>query len=188
MTCPNIQKLTDHPRAWYAGHFRPRMAMGTRFDPRNINKQCAGCNVYNDGRPYEHSLAIDKKFGKWLFIGEVFSSGMKKRRCRPASCFCYKGGLRLTRLPVHQQRTAPQGSLSNLAGGFPTKLARRSNGLVSAAPRSPHGAGRSPVGETTEYHTLPSFLGRARLKSELFSNLSSYGVSLHRHFRKPFCG
>jgi hypothetical protein len=40
------------------------MAMGTRFDPRNINKQCAGCNLYNDGGPDEHSLAIDKKFGK----------------------------------------------------------------------------------------------------------------------------
>lgn len=39
-------------------------AEGTRFDPRNANKQCAYDNIYQDGLSYEHGLVIDKKFGK----------------------------------------------------------------------------------------------------------------------------
>jgi hypothetical protein len=64
ITCPNIQKELDDPRAWHCGHFRPRGSMGTRFDPRNAAKQCAYDNIYLEGRSYEFSLAIDKKYGK----------------------------------------------------------------------------------------------------------------------------
>lgn len=49
---------------WHCGHFRPRGAMNTRFDPQNANKQCAYDNIYKDGMAYEHGLAIDRKFGK----------------------------------------------------------------------------------------------------------------------------
>jgi hypothetical protein len=64
ITCPKIQTENDDPRAWHCGHFRPRGAMGTRFDPRNANKQCAYDNIYQDGLSYEHGLAIDKKYGE----------------------------------------------------------------------------------------------------------------------------
>jgi hypothetical protein len=63
-TCPKIQQATDDPRAWHCGHFRPRGSMGTRFDPRNAGKQCAYDNIYLEGRSYEFSLAIDKRWGK----------------------------------------------------------------------------------------------------------------------------
>jgi hypothetical protein len=36
--------------------------MATRFNPANLNKQCAGCNVYGDGKAYEHGMAIDQKY------------------------------------------------------------------------------------------------------------------------------
>lgn len=62
ITCGRIPHENDDPRAWHAGHFRPRGAMATRFNPSNLNKQCAGCNVYGDGKAYEHGLAIDAKY------------------------------------------------------------------------------------------------------------------------------
>ncbi len=63
-TCPKIQKEDDDPRAWHCGHFRPRSSMATRFDPRNAAKQCAYDNIYLEGRSYEFSIAIDKRWGK----------------------------------------------------------------------------------------------------------------------------
>ena len=55
-----------------AGHFQPRQHLFTRFDERNVNGQCKGCNNkdWNQGEQYKHGIAIDKKFGKgtaqWL--------------------------------------------------------------------------------------------------------------------------
>ncbi len=49
---------------WHAGHFRRRSHMSTRFNPLNINKQCAYDNTYQDGKAYEYGLALDKKFGQ----------------------------------------------------------------------------------------------------------------------------
>lgn len=62
ITCARLPSENDGPRSWHAGHFRPRGSMATRFNPCNVNKQCAGCNVYGDGKAYEHGLAIDEKY------------------------------------------------------------------------------------------------------------------------------
>lgn len=36
--------------------------MSTRFNPRNGNKQCPGCNTFNYGKEYEYGLALDRKY------------------------------------------------------------------------------------------------------------------------------
>lgn len=47
-----------------AGHFISRRFNSTKYDERNCSAQCVNCNKYNDGKQYEHSIAIDKKFGQ----------------------------------------------------------------------------------------------------------------------------
>lgn len=46
-----------------AGHFMSRRFNSTRFDERNVNLQCARCNMWGGGEQYLHSIAIDKKYG-----------------------------------------------------------------------------------------------------------------------------
>lgn len=47
-----------------AGHFRRRECMATRFHYQNVNAQCVKENRFEGGKPYEYSLALDKKWGK----------------------------------------------------------------------------------------------------------------------------
>ena len=47
-----------------AGHFQTRAKYSTRWDERNVNAQCKGCNMVNGGQQYIHGLEIDKKFGE----------------------------------------------------------------------------------------------------------------------------
>lgn len=47
-----------------AGHFISRRHLATKFDERNINAQCAGCNKFNSGNQFLHGRVIDKMYGK----------------------------------------------------------------------------------------------------------------------------
>lgn len=52
-----------------AGHFRGRGMMSTRWDPINVNGECSGCNNqdysgYGEGKSYEYSVGLDKRWGK----------------------------------------------------------------------------------------------------------------------------
>jgi hypothetical protein len=45
------------------GHVFSRRHLSTRWEERNANSQCCGCNMFEGGRQYEHALATDKKWG-----------------------------------------------------------------------------------------------------------------------------
>tara|TARA_R110001599_G_scaffold110671_9_gene274717 strand:+ start:1445 stop:1831 length:387 start_codon:yes stop_codon:yes gene_type:complete len=45
-----------------AGHFMSRTKYSTRWDEENVHAQCAGCNMWKQGRQYEMSIYIDQKF------------------------------------------------------------------------------------------------------------------------------
>lgn len=47
-----------------AGHFQTRTKYSTRWDERNVNAQCKGCNMKNGGQQYVHGKEIDKKYGE----------------------------------------------------------------------------------------------------------------------------
>jgi hypothetical protein len=47
-----------------AGHFISRKQKGTKFDERNVNAQCGGCNKFGQGMQLVHARAIDKIHGK----------------------------------------------------------------------------------------------------------------------------
>ena len=36
---------------------------GTRYNEKNANSQCVYCNTYDQGRQFEHGMAIGKKYG-----------------------------------------------------------------------------------------------------------------------------
>lgn len=62
ITCGKVAFWTKE--GMQAGHFQTRVKYSTRWDEKNVNAQCAGCNMTNGGQQYLHGLAIDKKFGE----------------------------------------------------------------------------------------------------------------------------
>ncbi len=50
-------------KAAHAGHFVSRRHMATRWDERNVNSQCCGCNTFNNGALDEYSRWILQKYG-----------------------------------------------------------------------------------------------------------------------------
>lgn len=64
---------------YHAGHFRRRECMSTRWDWRNVNGQCSGCNTFRGGLPYEYGLALDKKWGKGT-AKQLYKISMKQKQ------------------------------------------------------------------------------------------------------------
>lgn len=52
-----------HWKEGQAGHFVSRKASKLRFDERNVNLQCVGCNVFKYGEQWVHGKEIDRKYG-----------------------------------------------------------------------------------------------------------------------------
>lgn len=59
VTCTHF----DHWRSLQCGHFMSRKHMATRFEEKNCSSQCGGCNGPGSGKQFEHSLALDKRWG-----------------------------------------------------------------------------------------------------------------------------
>lgn len=57
ITCGRQSAVMD------AGHFRRRECMSTRFNPMNVNMQCAKCNRF-ESKGYEYGVALDSKYIK----------------------------------------------------------------------------------------------------------------------------
>ena len=53
-----------HVKAMQCGHFMSRRYYSLRWHEKNAHGQCYGCNIGDQGRQYEHSKHIDKKYGK----------------------------------------------------------------------------------------------------------------------------
>jgi len=46
------------------GHYIPRNHLSTRFDLRNCDPQCVGCNLFGGGKHDEFALHLIAKYGK----------------------------------------------------------------------------------------------------------------------------
>ena len=46
------------------GHFMSRKNYSTRWDEKNCQVQCKGCNIFKAGEQYLFSLHLDKKYGE----------------------------------------------------------------------------------------------------------------------------
>lgn len=61
--CCTCGKLI-HYKDGHAGHFISRRHLNTKYDEKNVALQCVGCNTYQQGRQYEFSIYVDKRWGK----------------------------------------------------------------------------------------------------------------------------
>ena len=61
------------------GHFQSRKYLTTRWDAKNCQVQCAGCNVFKYGEQYKFSVNLDAKYGEGTAEElEILSRGMWK--------------------------------------------------------------------------------------------------------------
>jgi len=79
--CRCVTCGTPHPwRSIHAGHFISRGKEATRYNERNCKPQCVSCNTFNQGRQFEYSLYLDKKYGKDTALVIKHLSGMECKR------------------------------------------------------------------------------------------------------------
>lgn len=60
VTCSHV----DRWKYMQAGHFISRKQKATKFEEKNNNLQCGGCNGPKSGMQFEHGKAIDRMYGK----------------------------------------------------------------------------------------------------------------------------
>jgi len=58
----------DHWKKLQAGHFMSRKHYSTRWDERNVEVQCQGCNVWRYGEQYKFSLHLGSELSDELLI------------------------------------------------------------------------------------------------------------------------
>ena len=58
----------DHWKKLQAGHFMSRKHYSTRWDERNVEVQCQGCNVWRYGEQYKFSLYLGSELSDELLI------------------------------------------------------------------------------------------------------------------------
>jgi len=54
----------DHWKSLQCGHFMSRKHYSTRWDEKNCQVQCAGCNVFRWGEQFKFGRNLDIKLGK----------------------------------------------------------------------------------------------------------------------------
>jgi len=62
--CFTCGKVAHYKKGMQNGHFQSRKYLTTRWDNKNCQVQCAGCNVFKYGEQYKFSLNLDVKYGK----------------------------------------------------------------------------------------------------------------------------
>lgn len=66
--------LINEVKKMQCGHFISRKCYSTRWNEKNCNVQCYGCNVMQSGRQFEHSIYIDNKYGKGTSLNLLIES------------------------------------------------------------------------------------------------------------------
>lgn len=75
ITCGNI-----HPySSLQAGHFISRAHYAIRYDERNVNAQCVGCNMFKHGAVEEYFIRLEEMHGRPV-VDELLSLKHQTRR------------------------------------------------------------------------------------------------------------
>ena len=61
VTCFTCGK-NSHYKTQQAGHFQSRRHYATRWDERNVQVQCVGCNMFKGGEQFLFAKALDDKY------------------------------------------------------------------------------------------------------------------------------
>ena len=55
--------VKEYNKGMQCGHFQSRSHLTTRFDEKNCQPQCVGCNMFKQGEQYRFALQLDGKYG-----------------------------------------------------------------------------------------------------------------------------
>lgn len=62
-TCGSVK----HWKEMDAGHYIPKsISLFLRFDERNVQIQCTGCNRFRHGNLTQYALALKRKYGEYI--------------------------------------------------------------------------------------------------------------------------
>ena len=62
--CFTCGKVSHYKSGMQNGHFQSRKHLTTRWDLKNCQVQCVGCNMFKAGEQYKFSVALDSKYGE----------------------------------------------------------------------------------------------------------------------------
>jgi len=62
--CFTCGKVAHYKVGMQCGHFQSRSNLKTRFDEKNCQVQCVGCNMFKQGEQYRFALQLDGKYGE----------------------------------------------------------------------------------------------------------------------------
>ena len=62
--CFTCNKVSHYKSGMQNGHFQSRKHLTTRWDNKNCQVQCVGCNMFKAGEQYKFSIALDSKYGE----------------------------------------------------------------------------------------------------------------------------
>lgn len=62
ITCPKTKRWQEMD----AGHYISRRFLGTRWNEKNVNIQCKGCNSFFSGRQDEYALVLIRRYGQQI--------------------------------------------------------------------------------------------------------------------------
>ena len=70
--CFTCGVVKPYNKGMQCGHFQSRKHLTTRFDERNCQPQCVGCNMFKQGEQYRFALQLDGKYGVGTAEGLMF--------------------------------------------------------------------------------------------------------------------
>ena len=62
--CFTCGKAAHYKSGMQNGHFQSRKHLTTRWDTKNCQVQCVGCNMFKGGEQYKFGLNLDAKYGE----------------------------------------------------------------------------------------------------------------------------
>ena len=62
--CFTCGKVSHYKTGMQNGHFQSRKHLTTRWDLKNCQVQCVGCNMFKAGEQYKFSISLDAKYGE----------------------------------------------------------------------------------------------------------------------------
>ena len=62
--CSTCHKVSHYKSGMQCGHFQSRKHLTTRWDLKNCQVQCVGCNMFKAGEQYKFGLKLDAKYGE----------------------------------------------------------------------------------------------------------------------------
>ena len=92
--CFTCGKVSHYKSGMQNGHFQSRKHLTTRWNLKNCQVQCSGCNIFKSGEQYKFSLALDGKYGEGTAAElEVLARGTWKiTRVEYEDFVCYYKG------------------------------------------------------------------------------------------------